>query len=130
MSEMRRIARLIAIPTAVFLIASFCAIGASAQTAQQSKDTEGNAARGKDLFVKNACYQCHGYLGQGSTSGVRIGPDPLPWQAIAAYIRKPAGQMPPYTSKLLPDQDVQDIHAYLKSVPAPTDVKNIPTFTK
>lgn len=109
-------------------------LSAPAQTAQQDKSsagTVGNAARGKELFVKNACYQCHGYLGQGgSSSGPRLGPDPLPWQAIAAYIRKPAGAMPPFTSKLLPDSDVQDIYAYLKSVPAPVDIKEIPAFSK
>ena len=111
------------------------AIGAAAQAPQQGKPTgdaaEGNATRGKELYVKNACYQCHGYAGQGgSSSGVRIAPDPLPWQAIAAYIRKPAGAMPPFTSKLLSDQDVQDIYAFLKSVPGPVDIKNIPTFSK
>jgi len=115
-------------------IAISCAFSASAQATQKGKpngDGEGNAAHGKELYVKNACYQCHGYLGQGGTSsGVRIAPDPLPWQAIAAYIRKPAGTMPPYTSKLVPDKDVQDIYAYLKSVPGPVDLKNIPTFTK
>ena len=91
----------------------------------------GNAARGKQLFVKDGCYECHGYVAQGGSSfGPRLAPDPLPWQAIAAYIRKPAGSMPPYVSKLVPDQDVRDIYAYLKSIPGPTDLKNIPTFTK
>lgn len=108
-------------------------MGAYAQAPQQNKsagDGEGNASRGKELFVKNACYQCHGYEGQGGSAGARIAPDPLPWQAMAAYIRKPAGAMPPFTSKLLPDKDVQDIYAYLKTVPGPVDLKNIPTFTK
>lgn len=91
----------------------------------------GNAARGKQLFVKDGCYECHGYVAQGGSSfGPRLAPDPPPWQAIAAYIRKPAGSMPPYVSKLVPDQDVQDIYAYLKSIPGPVDLKNIPTFTK
>lgn len=107
---------------------------ANSQANEQRKtagEDIGNPAHGKELFVEYACYQCHGYLGQGGTSaGVRIGPNPLPWQAIAAYIRKPAGTMPPFTSKLLPDRDVQDIYAYLKSVPGPVDLKRIPAFTK
>lgn len=100
----------------------------------------GNAQRGKELFVKNGCYECHGYWGQGgSYSGVRLAPNPLPWQAIAAFIRNPPGlnpaaltdaMMPPYSSKLVPDQDVQDIYAYLKSIPPGTDVKNIPNYKK
>ena len=99
--------------------------------AASSSDEGGNAARGKELFVNDGCYECHGYVAQGgSTFGPRLAPDPLPWQAIAAYIRKPAGTMPPYVSKLVPDQDVRDIYAYLKSLPGPVDLKNIPTFTK
>lgn len=112
----------------------FSAISAIAQPAQQGTSAAqeaGNAAHGKELFVKYACYQCHGYLGQGGTSaGVRIAPNPMLWQAIAAYIRKPTGTMPPFTSKLLPDRDVQDIYAYLKTVPAPVDLNRIPNFTK
>lgn len=100
----------------------------------------GNAERGKDLFIKNGCYECHGYDGQGgSYTGPRIAPDPLPWDAIAAFIRNPPGvnspvtkdsAMPPYTSKMVPDKDVQDIHAYLKSIAPGTNMKNIPTYKK
>ena len=36
--------------------------------------------------------------------------------------------MPPFTSKLVPDKDVQDIYAWLKSRPPATDLKNVPTF--
>jgi mono/diheme cytochrome c family protein len=105
----------------------------AAQTtkANSSSSTDnGGVARGKELYLKNSCYQCHGYEGQGGSAGARLAPDPIPWQAIAAYIRKPGGQMPPYTSKLLSDSDVQDIYDYLKSRPGPTDIKNIPTFIK
>lgn len=98
---------------------------------QSAGESAGDVARGKAVFEKNRCYECHGYLGQGGTpAGPRIGPDPIPWQAIAAYIRKPAGEMPPFSSKLVPDKDVQDIYAYLKSVPPPADPSRIPTFTK
>jgi mono/diheme cytochrome c family protein len=100
----------------------------------------GDAERGKELFVKDGCYECHGYQGQGgSYTGPRIAPDPLPWEAIAAFIRNPPGvnspatkdsAMPPYTSKMIPDKDVQDIYAYLKAIPAATDRKNIPSYKK
>jgi mono/diheme cytochrome c family protein len=102
----------------------------------------GNADRGKELFVTNGCFACHGYEGQGgSYTGPKIAPDPLPWQAIAAFIRNPRGLIPPYitwpfnvmppfTSRMVPDKDVQDIYAYLKTVPGPADIKSIPTFKK
>jgi ubiquinol-cytochrome c reductase cytochrome c subunit len=102
----------------------------------------GNAERGRELFVRNGCFACHGYDGQGgSYTGPQIAPNPLPWQAIAVFIRNPRGLnppylawpfnvMPPFTSRMVSDADVQDIYAYLKSRPAPTNVKNIPTFKK
>lgn len=79
----------------------------------------GDAARGKDLFMKNGCYECHGTVGQGGT-----GPHIAPRTAPITYIRKPAG-MPPYTAKVLPDSDLADIYAYLLSIPAPPSAKGI-----
>jgi cytochrome c1 len=38
--------------------------------------------------------------------------------------------MPPYTSKVVSDQAVADIYAYLKSVPAPPLAKNIPLLNQ
>jgi mono/diheme cytochrome c family protein len=99
----------------------------------------GNAVKGRELFVTNGCFACHGYAGQGGNAGARLAPDPLPWQAIAVFIRNPRNYnppavstqvMPPFTSKMVSDRDVQDIYAYLKTVPGPTDIKNIPTFRK
>lgn len=102
----------------------------------------GDAARGKALFVEKGCYACHGYDGQGSIyTGLRIAPDPPPWQVIAAFIRNPPGikrpysnwpffVMPPFTAKIVSDRDVMDIYAYLKSVAGPAALKRIPTFKK
>jgi len=91
----------------------------------------GNADRGKRLFMRDGCYECHGNLGQGSNGyGPRIGPDPISTQGILNYLRNPSGNMPPYSAKIVSDQDVADIYAYLKSVPRPVDIKNIPRFTK
>ena len=91
----------------------------------------GNAETGKQLFIRDGCYQCHGILGQGANGfGPRIGPDPVSMRAIMNYIRRPSGNMPPYTAKIVSNQDVADIYAYLKSVARPGDMKNIPLFTK
>lgn len=85
----------------------------------------GNAAHGKKLFMTVGCYECHGDVGQGGP-GVRLAPNPVPTAVISAYIRNPTGEMPPYTSKVLSDQDVRDIHAYLASIPAPPKLADIP----
>jgi ubiquinol-cytochrome c reductase cytochrome c subunit len=85
----------------------------------------GNVARGKQLFVADGCYECHGYDAQGGV-GLRLAPNPLPTAVIMAYIRNPAGEMPPYVSKVVSDQDVADIHAYLETIPKSPPLADIP----
>ncbi len=80
----------------------------------------GNATDGQKLFVSYGCYQCHGYEAQGSSAtGPRLGPRPLPFAAFARYVRQPAGQMPPYTAKVVSDAAMADLYAFVSSRPAP-----------
>ncbi len=95
--------------------------------AQQSASApEGDAANGKLLFTKIGCYECHGYAGQGGRAGARIVPNPFKVQDLIRYVRRPPGEMPAYTDKVVPDRDLSDIYAYLKSFPPPKSVKEIP----
>jgi mono/diheme cytochrome c family protein len=89
-----------------------------------------NAENGKRIFVRDGCYQCHGYAGQGTIAGARIGPPVLNAQGMIRYIRRPAGAMPAFTDKVLSDQEVNDIYAYLKTMPAPKPVKDIPLLNQ
>jgi ubiquinol-cytochrome c reductase cytochrome c subunit len=89
-----------------------------------------DAGNGKRLFVKDGCYQCHGYQGQGGAAGARLAPRPIVLVALTAYVRHPTGQMPPYTSKVLSDSELADIHAYLSSIPAPPPAKSIPLLNQ
>jgi mono/diheme cytochrome c family protein len=93
---------------------------------------KGNAENGKKLFMKDGCFECHGTVGQGSTStgGARIGPPAISFDAMVQYVHHPSGQMPPYTSKVISDQDLSDIYAYLKAQPAATPAKNIPLLNQ
>jgi ubiquinol-cytochrome c reductase cytochrome c subunit len=86
----------------------------------------GDAAKGKALFLKDGCYECHGYVGQGTKDGARIGPPVLNAQGLIRYVRRPAGAMPAFTEKVVTDAELTDIYAYLKSIPAPKAVKDIP----
>jgi len=97
----------------------------SAQPAPKGAAPTGNAENGKKLFTAYACYQCHGYLGQGSNAGARLAPKPLPLAAMIVYVRKPTGVMPPVTAKVVSDAELADIRAYLETVPSPPDVKTI-----
>jgi len=85
-----------------------------------------NVEAGKRLFMKSGCYQCHGMVGQGSiVTGPRLAPDPIPLEAFLFYVRKPTGQMPPYTQKVLSDRELSDIHAFLESIPQPPSAKSL-----
>jgi mono/diheme cytochrome c family protein len=88
---------------------------------------QGDAAKGQATFEKIGCYQCHGHQGQGGREGPRIAdPVPLAWPAFLAWVRTTNGDMPPYTEKSLPEQDLVDIYAYIQSVPKAPDFKTIP----
>jgi mono/diheme cytochrome c family protein len=93
----------------------------------------GDATKGKAAFMKNGCWQCHGTKGQGSAStsaGKVLAPDPLPYEGFAAFVRSTDRAMPPYSEKILPNEDLADIHAYLASVPKPKDHKTIPLLSQ
>ena len=85
-----------------------------------------NVENGKKIFLRDGCYQCHGYAGQGTVAGARVGPPVLTADGMIRYIRKPAGQMPAFGEAVLSDQEIRDIYAYLKTMPAPKPVKDIP----
>jgi mono/diheme cytochrome c family protein len=89
-----------------------------------------NAQNGKKLFEKFGCYTCHGHLGQGGGAGARLAPRTISQQALIAYVRHPAGTMPPYTAKVISDAELADIRAYLASIPAPPPLKDIPLLNQ
>jgi mono/diheme cytochrome c family protein len=86
---------------------------------------EGNAERGKAAFLRIGCYTCHGYEGQG-VPGKKIAPNPLPYPAFSNFVRTSPGEMPTFTAQVLPDQDLADIYAYLRSKPAAPNPSGIP----
>jgi mono/diheme cytochrome c family protein len=91
----------------------------------------GNAEHGRKLFENYGCYQCHGREAQGGLgTGPRLGPKPIAFTAVQRYIRHPTGQMPPYTAKVVSDQDLADIYAFLQAVRQPPPVKEIPLLNK
>ena len=86
----------------------------------------GNVQNGKALFLKNGCYECHGYAAQGGRDGARLAQTTMPLPAFVRYVRRPAGAMPAFTQKVLSDQDLSDIYAFLKSLPAAKPSADIP----
>ena len=88
--------------------------------------SNGNAENGKRLFLRDGCWQCHGYAGQGSRDGARIASTALNAQGVIRYVRRPSGAMPAYIDKVITDQELTDVWAYLKTLPGPKPVKDIP----
>jgi mono/diheme cytochrome c family protein len=100
----------------IFLLAFFAALACA--------QSPGDAKQGKQLFSNYGCYSCHSFDGHGG-AGARLVPMPLKEAAFIAFVRN-AGRMPSYSSKVLPDEKLGDIYAYIKTLPTSPDAKNIP----
>ena len=98
--------------------------------ASQAALAAGSAEKGKTAYVQHGCWQCHGFAGQGGVTGPKLAPDPMPLEAMSAFVRNTRGAMPPYQRAILSDADLADIHAYLSSIPAPKDYKSIPLLSQ
>jgi ubiquinol-cytochrome c reductase cytochrome c subunit len=99
----------------------------SAATAQTAP--AGNAENGKKIYSSYGCYQCHGYAAQGG-AGARLAPRPIAFATFSRYVRRPTGQMPPYTAKVVSDQELADIYAFLTTIPAPPAANTIPILAR
>jgi mono/diheme cytochrome c family protein len=81
-----------------------------------------SAEHGKTVYIQKGCWQCHGTMGQGSimtSDGKRLAPDPMPWETFFAFVRSTNRAMPSFSDKILSDGDLEDIYAYLQSIPKP-----------
>ncbi len=91
----------------------------------------GNVENGKRLFVKNGCYQCHGYAGQGGLAGARLAQTHLTLQGFTAFVHNPPpGGMPPYRAKVMSDGDLADVYAYIRTFPEPVPAKDNPLLKR
>ncbi len=95
---------------------------AQTPAAPTAKQIEAGAA----MYKKTGCFQCHVNEAQGGANGPRLGPNPIPFARFAQYVRKPTGDMPPYTAKVLSDRDLADIYAFLQTRKQPPAVNTIP----
>jgi mono/diheme cytochrome c family protein len=121
-----------AIAMLLFGTASVRAQTSSPQKEKKDTALSGNVEAGRKIFTKDGCYECHGHEGQGAAQGAgpRIGPPLLSQEGFMKYVRQPAVQMPPYTSKVISDQELADIFAYLQSRPKATPSKDIPLLNQ
>ena len=91
------------------------------------KTSAANIENGKKAFLAHGCFSCHGYSGEGGR-GARLVQSALPFDAFVQLVRQPRRAMPPFANQVT-DQELADIYAYIKSIPASPDLKNIPLLT-
>jgi mono/diheme cytochrome c family protein len=107
----------------IFLVLMLAVIAAA-----QSKAPAGDAARGKELYVKYTCYACHSFDGHGG-AGARLVPMKMLLPVFTAYVRAPR-LMPAYREKVMSDAELADVYAYIKSIPESPSAKNIPVLSQ
>ena len=89
-----------------------------------------SAQNGKKLYERDGCWECHGWAGQGGRDGARLADTALTAAQLTRYVRKPTGAMPAYIDKVVTDQELADIWAYLKTMPTPKPAKDIPLLNE
>jgi cytochrome c553 len=122
-------------PVKVLLTLSLAGLAAVASAA----DAPGNAARGKQLFRAHGCYECHGYNGETGARDLVGTQSPLiaDLATFTTFLRLradqapllPSSRMPNFPASALPDADVRDLFAYIRTfrLDAPA-VKDVPTL--
>jgi mono/diheme cytochrome c family protein len=120
----------LASPTVAVLLVAATVAAQTPPSATQSAPSisAGNAENGKSLYVKYSCYACHGYDGHGG-AGARLVPMRMNLPGFSAYIKNPR-QMPPYTVKVLSDDQAADLWAYIKSMPESPSAGSIPLLSR
>ena len=119
MSARWRIARLRGLAVALPLLWT---LGATPAWSDEPGD---DVREGRALYVSQQCWQCHGYEGQGGVAGNRIAPTPYPFEAFARLVRF-TNLMPAYSPRVLSDEQLRLIYAYVQSIPEPPPLEEIP----
>jgi mono/diheme cytochrome c family protein len=112
--------RVLSISAALLAACIIASPGAFAQTTPAA-----NAANGKRLFETVGCFECHGWAGQGGGAGPKL-IDPPAYPAYIVQLRTPRNVMPPFTTKVLSDQQAADIYAYISTFAKAPDPRSIP----
>jgi mono/diheme cytochrome c family protein len=107
-----------------------CAFAILSVAALPAQEAAGNAAAGKEMFLKYTCYGCHGFSGQNGP-GARLVPMRMTESGFVNYVRSPrTRQMPSYSTKVLSDAQLGDVYAYIKTLPASRAAKDIPELNQ
>ena len=98
-------------------------------TAVGAQEPVGDAANGAKVYAAVGCFTCHGRSGQGGNFNYAtpvLAKIQWPVEALRAFLRIGVNDMPAYSKEVLSDQQVSDIHAFLRSLPGPRPTAEIP----
>lgn len=91
-----------------------------------AEETDQAGMNGRDLYMTYQCWQCHGYEGQGGAAP-RIATKDYPLAAFTQFVRHP-NLMPAYTPNLLSVEQLRRIYEYVRSIPEPPALEDIPAL--
>lgn len=97
-----------------YAIAAVFTVGISATPSWAANDETP-----REVYDRVGCWSCHGYEGQGGRHGPAIARTQNNYEAFSAFVRTTTGTMPPFTERVVSDQDLRAIHTYLQSLPEP-----------
>lgn len=98
-------------------------------SAIHAQEPAGDAANGAKVYVAVGCFTCHGRSGQGGNFNYVtpvLAKIQWPVEALRAFLRIGVNDMPAYAKEVLSDQQVADVHAFLRSLPGPRPTAEIP----
>lgn len=100
--------------------------GAAAAGEAPTGTDAGDVARGRELFHAHGCYGCHGFNGETGARDLVGTKSPLiaDLATFTAFLRLrgeqapllPSTRMPNYPAAALPDADVRDIYAFVRTL--------------
>jgi mono/diheme cytochrome c family protein len=94
-----------------------------------AQEPVGDAANGAKVYVAVGCFTCHGRSGQGGNFNYVtpvLAKIQWPVEALRAFLRIGVNDMPAYSKEVLSDQQIADVHAFLRSLPGPRSTSEIP----
>ena len=113
-----------------FLIAA-AALAFAVAALGETKAHRPSVSNGRDVYMRVGCFTCHGTVGHGG-AGARLAPNPLPVEALRTWVRNGtpgwtiARGMPAFPASVISDDELEDIRAFLASLPAPPNVGDVP----
>jgi len=98
-----------------------------------AEEPAGDAANGKQVYLKLRCFTCHGRAGQGGAFNYPVpalAALELPVEAFQAFLREPPNDMPAFSPAVLSDKDAADMWVWLHSLPGRKQAKELPLLNQ